>query len=51
MIVIYPRNAVNVEPHIVLEPANYETFNKALEKEMGKNRDDGEGLPINLGAR
>ena len=39
VIVIYPRNAVNVEPHIVLEPANYETFNKALE-EMGKNRDE-----------
>jgi addiction module HigA family antidote len=37
-IVIYPRNAANAEPHIVLEPANYETFNNALE-EMGKDRD------------
>lgn len=37
-IVIYPRNAANPEPHIVLEPANYETFEKAL-KEMGKDRD------------
>ncbi len=38
-IVVYPRNAVNTEPHIVLEPVNYETFNKALE-EMGKDRDE-----------
>jgi plasmid maintenance system antidote protein VapI len=38
-IVVYPRNAVNIEPHIVLAPANYETFNKALE-EMGKGRDE-----------
>lgn len=37
-IVVYPRNATTAEPHIVLEPANYETFNKALE-EMGKDRD------------
>ena len=35
-IVVYPRNAVNTTPHVVLEPANYETFNKALE-EMGKD--------------
>jgi hypothetical protein len=38
-IVIYPRNAATTEPNIVLEPANYETFNKALE-EMGKDRDE-----------
>jgi addiction module HigA family antidote len=38
-IVVYPRNAATTEPHIVLEPANYETFNKALE-EMGKSRDE-----------
>ena len=38
-IVVYPRNAATTEPHIVLEPANYETFNKALE-EMGKDRDE-----------
>lgn len=37
--VIYPRNALAVTPEIALEPANYETFNKALE-EMGKSRDD-----------
>ena len=37
-IVIYPRNAAVTDPDIVLEPANYETFNKALE-EMGKDRD------------
>jgi addiction module HigA family antidote len=37
-IVVYPRNATTTEPHIVLEPVNYETFNKALE-EMGKDRD------------
>lgn len=38
-IVVYPRNTTSTEPHIVLEPANYETFNKALEK-MGKSRDE-----------
>lgn len=37
--VIYPRNAVSTKPDIVLEPANYEVFNKALE-EMGRNRDE-----------
>lgn len=37
-IVVYPRNA-NIEPAIVLEPANYDTFDKAL-KEMGKDRDE-----------
>ena len=37
--VIYPRNASTTKPDIVLEPANYETFNKALE-EMGKSRDE-----------
>jgi addiction module HigA family antidote len=38
-IVIVPRNAANAEPHIVLEPASYEIFHKALE-EMGKSRDE-----------
>ncbi len=38
-IVVYPRNAVISKPHIALEPANYETFNKALE-EMVVERDD-----------
>ena len=38
-LVVYPRNAANAEPDVVLEPANYETFNKALE-EMGKDRDE-----------
>jgi addiction module HigA family antidote len=38
-IVVYPRNAANTEPHIVLEPVNYDTFHKALE-EMGKDRDE-----------
>ncbi|HML06616.1 MAG TPA: HigA family addiction module antitoxin [Xanthobacteraceae bacterium] len=38
-IVVYPRNAATTKPDIVLEPANYETFNKALE-EMGKDRDE-----------
>src|SRR5439155_23832548 len=38
-IVVYPRNTTTTEPHIVLEPANYETFNKALDK-MGKSRDE-----------
>lgn len=38
-IVVYPRNAANVEPDIVLEPVDYETFSKALE-EMDKGRDE-----------
>ena len=38
-IVVYPRNAANTEPHIILEPVNYETFNKSL-AEMGKDRDE-----------
>jgi addiction module HigA family antidote len=42
-IVIYPRNAANVEPHIVLEPLNYDAFRIGLEA-MGKNRDDIERL-------
>ncbi len=38
-IVVYPRNAANIEPDVVLEPINYETFEKAL-AEMGKDRDE-----------
>lgn len=38
-IVIYPRNATTNKADIVLEPANYQTFNKAFE-EMGKDRDE-----------
>ena len=38
-IVVYPRNVATTEPHVVLEPANYDAFNKALE-EMGKDRDE-----------
>ena len=38
-IVVYPRNATTSKPDIVLEPANYDAFNKALE-EMGKDRDE-----------
>ncbi|MCA6116556.1 HigA family addiction module antidote protein [Bradyrhizobium sp. WSM 1738] len=38
-IVVYPRNATTKEPDIVLEPVNYEAFDKAL-AEMGKDRDD-----------
>jgi addiction module HigA family antidote len=38
-IVISPRNAANAEPHIMLEPASYEAFHKALEH-MGKSRDE-----------
>ena len=38
-IVVYPRNAANAEPHIVLEPVNYEAFRTSL-KEMGYNEDD-----------
>jgi addiction module HigA family antidote len=37
--IVYPRNATSSEPHIALEPANYDSFDKAL-KEMGKNRDE-----------
>ncbi|MEY9124252.1 HigA family addiction module antitoxin [Bradyrhizobium yuanmingense] len=38
-IVVYPRNAATTKPDIVLEPANYDTFNEALEG-MGKDRDE-----------
>lgn len=38
-IIIYPRNAATSEPDIILEPANYDTFNRAL-KEMGKEGDE-----------
>ena len=38
-IVVYPRNSVNTEPDIVLEPASFETFESAL-KSVGKNRDE-----------
>lgn len=38
-VVIYPRNAAATEPDITLEPANYDTFNRALEA-MGKDRDE-----------
>jgi addiction module HigA family antidote len=37
-IAVYPRNTVNAEPHIVLEPVSHETFRAALES-MGYNRD------------
>jgi addiction module HigA family antidote len=38
-IVVYPRNAANAEPHVVLEPVNFEAFRSGLET-MGYNRDD-----------
>ena len=38
-IVVYPRNATNEEPHIVLEPLRFEAFSKALEA-MDKSSDD-----------
>jgi addiction module HigA family antidote len=38
-IVVYPRNAANANPDIILEPLGYELFNKALEA-MGKGRDE-----------
>jgi addiction module HigA family antidote len=36
--IVYPRNATNAEPDIVLETLNWETFNKALEA-MGLDKD------------
>ena len=39
IIVVYPRNAANVNPHVVLEPLNYEAFRTSLEG-MGYKRDD-----------
>ncbi|MEJ2911684.1 helix-turn-helix transcriptional regulator [Pseudoalteromonas sp. C12FD-1] len=42
-IVVYPRNALNTEPHVILEPASYESFNEAME-DMGKNRDETQRL-------
>jgi addiction module HigA family antidote len=38
-IVVYPRNAANANPHMVLEPLNYEAFCASLEG-MGYGRDD-----------
>lgn len=38
-IVVYPRNASSVEPHVILEPLGFESFAKALDA-MGKSRDD-----------
>jgi len=38
-IVIYPRNATNAEPNVVLEPLNYEAFRTSLE-EMKFGRDE-----------
>ncbi|TAY24446.1 addiction module antidote protein, HigA family [Rhizobium ruizarguesonis] len=37
-IIVYPRNATTAEPHVVLEPASYDTFNRGLEA-MGCDRD------------
>lgn len=37
-IVVYPRNAANVEAHVVLEPLSYERFNAPLEA-AGYSRD------------
>lgn len=38
-IVLYPRNATNSEPHIILEPLGYEAFRVGLEA-MGYDRDE-----------
>jgi addiction module HigA family antidote len=37
-IVVYPRNATNEKPHIILEPTNYDSFKTALQS-MGCDRD------------
>lgn len=38
-IVVYPRNAANADPHVVLDPLNYEAFRVGIE-DMGLDRDD-----------
>ncbi|MGZ8937081.1 MAG: HigA family addiction module antitoxin [Halobacteriota archaeon] len=38
-IVVYPRNAANVNPHVVLEPLSFDIFSSSLE-EIGYSRDD-----------
>lgn len=38
-IVVYPRNSINAEPDIVLEPVSFEVFDSAL-KGIGKKRDE-----------
>lgn len=38
-IVIYPRNAANTDPQVILEPLNYEAFRSSLQ-EMGYGSDD-----------
>ncbi|HAS6976140.1 TPA: helix-turn-helix domain-containing protein [Vibrio parahaemolyticus] len=42
-IVVYPRNAMHIEPHVTLEPASSESFNDAM-ADMGKNRDETQRL-------
>lgn len=37
--VLYPRNAANADPHVELEPLNYEAFRSGLEA-SGHSRDD-----------
>lgn len=37
--IVYPRNSVNAEPDIILEPVGFETFESALNR-VGKNRDE-----------
>ena len=39
-IVVYPRNAANADPHVVLDPLNYEAFRAGIEGTMGLDRDD-----------
>lgn len=38
-IIVYPRNSINAEPDIVLEPVGFDTFEFAL-KGIGKKRDE-----------
>lgn len=47
-IIIYPRNASNVDPHITLEPVGYEVFKKSME-DMGKTGDEVDQLAAKSG--
>jgi addiction module HigA family antidote len=42
-VIVYPRNSINAEPDIVLEPVSYDVFESAL-KGVGKTRDEVKSL-------
>ena len=47
-IVVYPRNAANAEPHVVLEPLNYEALRNSLQQ-MGYDQEEADRLGSHSG--